>query len=427
MSLEASDRDLFMYSIRWRWLKKLFSRPQNDKKLHKAQNENEYEVTSKCKILDERKRQVLAERERIRPTSSDWFNIDSPEIEGRKTVCIYEKYEFDKVLTLKELKEQRLHQELIKLRRTEERARLILVNTEQAIKQHDLRAGQKCISEFSEIATKIKDESLKIRFRKLRQDFNILKDEAHKEELRRNEEERRRREEQKRKKQESERKAREEKARNEREEQIKKEAAARRLAEEVRRKEEEKRKEKERLERLSSELKDNWRDFKDILNQNGIRYLYHFTDKSNIISIKRHGGLLSWHYCHTHNITIPYQGGDCKSQELDLEFGLEDYVRLSFCEDHPMAYRLKQEGRNIVILKIKIDVAFLRDTLFSDMNAADKRHTHGKSLECLKMVNFDATRMRFLRNDDPNFKPHQAEVMVKTFVPKTFILNLDSF
>ena len=155
-----------------------------------------------------------------------------------------------------------------------------------------------------------------------------------------------------------------------------------------------------------------------------MRYLYHFTDVRNIPSIKKHGGLLSWHYCHTHGITIPCQGGDYDSRELDKKYGLEDYVRLSFCDDHPMKWRLEQSGSVMRVLRIKIDVALLKDTQFSDMNAADKRHTHGKTLRHLQMVDFDATKMHYLRSDDPNFKPHQAEVMVKTFIPLKYIENI---
>ena len=162
------------------------------------------------------------------------------------------------------------------------------------------------------------------------------------------------------------------------------------------------------------------------MDENGIQYLYHFTDRLNIPSIKSHGGLFSWDYCKKNKITIPYQGGDYNSQELDKKYGLEDYVRLSFCYDHPMAFRLRQSGRDIVRLKIKVDVALLKDTLFSDINAADKRHTHGGKLEDLKKVNFEATQRKYVCKDDIDFKPHQAEVMVKTFVSKKYIVNLDS-
>ena len=35
--------------------------------------------------------------------------------------------------------------------------------------------------------------------------------------------------------------------------------------------------------------------------------------------------------------------------------------------------------------------------------------------------------LHYVRKDDDDFKPHQAEVMVKTFVPKKYIVNLDKF
>lgn len=81
-----------------------------------------------------------------------------------------------------------------------------------------------------------------------------------------------------------------------------------------------------------------------MFSKNGISYLYHFTDISNIKSIKEHGGLLSWHYCEQHNIEIPLAGGDMDSRDLDRHHGLEDYVRLSFCNDHPMAYHVKKKA-----------------------------------------------------------------------------------
>lgn len=45
------------------------------------------------------------------------------------------------------------------------------------------------------------------------------------------------------------------------------------------------------------EKKTNWQDFKDILEQNGITKLYHFTDRDNLKSIIHNGGLYSWGDC----------------------------------------------------------------------------------------------------------------------------------
>lgn len=216
------------------------------------------------------------------------------------------------------------------------------------------------------------------------------------------------------------RKAREEEERKRREA---REAEERRKREEARRREQE---ERDRIYRATHDLKTNHLAIRNHLSSNNIRYLYHFTDRRNLESIRRHGGLYSWKYCDTHNINIPYTGGDSMSRSLDCRYDLEDYVRLSFCDDHPMTYRLSQNGYDLVLLKIKVDVAELDATLFSDMNATDNNCNYGKTLADLQRVDLNATKQHYLRNTDPLFKKHQAEVLVKTFIPIDKIVNIDS-
>lgn len=182
----------------------------------------------------------------------------------------------------------------------------------------------------------------------------------------------------------------------------------------------------ERLLAESKLSKDNFDEFQKVLDSNGVTCLYHFTDRRNLDSIKQHGGLFSWFYCETNNIQIPFPGGDESSKSLDKSFHLEDYVRLSFCEDHPMSWRLQQQGYDLVLLKIKVDAAWIKNTLFSDINAADKNHYHGGKLEDLTKIDFSATRQHYLRKDSPLFKKHQAEVLVKTFLPLEYITNFDN-
>ncbi len=172
--------------------------------------------------------------------------------------------------------------------------------------------------------------------------------------------------------------------------------------------------------------KDNYQEFQQVLKDNGITYLYHFTDRRNLPSIKEHGGLYSWKYCELHDIHIPYPGGDNSSRMLDASFNLENYVRLSFCEDHPMSWRLQQQGYDLVLLKIKIDVAWSQLALYSDINAADSRHVHGGVLENLKSIDFSATKQHYVSRESPFFKKHQAEVMLRTFIPIDYIVNFDN-
>ena len=162
------------------------------------------------------------------------------------------------------------------------------------------------------------------------------------------------------------------------------------------------------------------------LERNGVQYFYHFTDRRNLESIIKKGGLYSWKYCLDNSISIACPGGDYWSRQLDQRFGLEDYVRLSFCDDHPMSWRLKKSGSDLVLLKIKKDVALFSDTLFSDINAADGNHHHGGSFGDLQEVDIRATKRHYVRKEDPDFKKHQAEVMVKTFIPLEYIVNINN-
>ncbi len=186
--------------------------------------------------------------------------------------------------------------------------------------------------------------------------------------------------------------------------------------------------EKRYLYELSHEKKENFEEYQKYLDRRNVKYLYHFTERSNLESIRTNGGLFSWKYSEEHDIVVPKPGGSCLSRELDELYGLEDYVRLSFTRNHPMVYRLKTEERyRMVLLVIKAEVALLKYTMFSDMNAADKGHTHGDSLKHLKNVKLYET------NREPedyltiggSKKYWQAEVLVKTFVPLEYIVNID--
>jgi hypothetical protein len=92
-----------------------------------------------------------------------------------------------------------------------------------------------------------------------------------------------------------------------------------------------------------------------------------------------------------------------------------------------MIHRLEESGYDIVVLEISTDVALLETTLFSDMNATDNNHQCGGTLQDLKNVDLFATRKDYIRKTDPLFKKHQAEVLVKTFIPIDKILNWKNF
>ena len=173
------------------------------------------------------------------------------------------------------------------------------------------------------------------------------------------------------------------------------------------------------------DLKVNWERYLEILEQNGVTTLYHFTATRNLPQIKKMGGLISWKDAEDQKIEVEVFGGDSFSRELDSKYGNASFVHLSFCPDHPMSYRLKDTEGGLVWLQINPIVAVFRESLFSDINAADRGHHQGASLQDLKRINFEATKQRHVTRNSEFFKQHQAEVMVKHRVPAQFILNLD--
>jgi hypothetical protein len=173
--------------------------------------------------------------------------------------------------------------------------------------------------------------------------------------------------------------------------------------------------------------KNDWRYFEKILQEYNIKSLYHFTDSSNIVSIKENGGLYSWWSANEKGIFIPKSGGDDLSKNLDIRYNLQDYVRLSFTKKHPMMYVAQNDGRisDPIILKISPEIVFWKDTKFSDRNATANKSLHGKELNDFKRIKFDVVTKQSQFDISEIDKPYyQAEVMVKKFIPIHFIEGL---
>ncbi len=178
------------------------------------------------------------------------------------------------------------------------------------------------------------------------------------------------------------------------------------------------------------EFKFNWRDFEKVLRDKGIEGFYHFTDERNMSSIIENKGLFSWYYCDINNIDIPASGGSLGSRENDRVNGKKDFVRLAFNKTHPMLFNAKKDGRIFKEkwLNIDIKVAFLKNTEFSDKNAAaftSYTPIIGKELINLENIRFDLLRKRYFDLNEEDKKYYQAEVLVKTWVPLEYVTNLN--
>ncbi|HHH72645.1 MAG TPA: DUF4433 domain-containing protein, partial [Sulfuricurvum sp.] len=75
----------------------------------------------------------------------------------------------------------------------------------------------------------------------------------------------------------------------------------------------------------------------DNLDRYGIKSIWHFTDRSNLASIERHG-LLSLSEIARRSVNVSAFGANEESHAYDRRFGLDRFVHLSFLMDHPMYY-----------------------------------------------------------------------------------------
>ena len=181
---------------------------------------------------------------------------------------------------------------------------------------------------------------------------------------------------------------------------------------------------------MAFNAKNNAQQYLDLLANNGITKLYHFTDRDNLQSIVDNGGLHSWADCEDKGITIAKPGGDMTSRDLDRRGGHQRYVRVSFTRNHPMMYVAQKEGRisNPVILEISLDVVTLSDTLFSDRNAVKNGANIGGTYSDLMRIHFSTVKQpNHFNLDDDEKEFYQAEVLVKNFIPLSQITNISSF
>ena len=178
--------------------------------------------------------------------------------------------------------------------------------------------------------------------------------------------------------------------------------------------------------RRTENFKPDWEKYKEILTSNNIHTLYHFTDRANLKSIKKHGALFSWHHCVSNNIDIPVSGGNQLSRDLDTRKGLQDYVRASFTRSHPMMFVEPIRGRNNVILEIDTEIIYWQGTQYADKNATRNDVNVGSSLHDFNQLRFNLFRLpnhfSLSEADKPYF---QGEILVQTKIPAKFIRNLN--
>jgi len=156
-----------------------------------------------------------------------------------------------------------------------------------------------------------------------------------------------------------------------------------------------------------------------VLRDNGIVKLYHFTDVSNLESVRKHG-LVSWVKLETMDVKAT-MNSSALSRDLDARKNLANYVRLSFCKKHPMMYIALKEGRinRPVLLEIKLEVVSREGVLFCSFNAAA---TTANPSNDPSVIYFDVVKMPSAASLPPaRRKFYQGEVLVPAQVPPHLI------
>ena len=377
-------------------------------------DESEKSISRRIVELRAESQDAAAELDNRRLPDIDllWYKITLPETEEKKKdVAVFTPFQHKKIRTMKDLLEKREQEKKEHIRQIRVNAYQVLDAVEQLIQNENVKDAEEKLYHVSPLVKEINDARITSTFDIRLEQIKSLKETLRQREILKKEEEERRRKEEIQRKLEKE-KIEKQRIENERLQRLK---SAAEYEERLRLQEKQLQDEINRLKRLVTRKNQPRKNFdEDALNE--------LSD-----SIKKYGGLLSWDYCNEHNIVIPNPGGDSLSRKLDRRQGLEDYVRLSFCDDHPMAFRKHQEGSDLFLLQVSIDVAAFRSTLFSDKNAASSDFSRGSGIEHLRNVNISATRRHYVSRDEGEiFSLHQAECMVKTFIPVEYIININN-
>ena len=159
----------------------------------------------------------------------------------------------------------------------------------------------------------------------------------------------------------------------------------------------------------------------EYLNSKNIKSFWHFTDASNLETIKKHGLQSLWNIERL-NIPVKRFGGNKLSHQLDYEKNLELYVHLAFIKDHPMYYRAIQDKRiiNPVWLEVDIRILFHKECYFCP-TVANQKNATPYTFDRIVELDFE----KFYHHDfDIRKEARKAEVLVKGKIEPFYIKGI---
>ncbi len=159
----------------------------------------------------------------------------------------------------------------------------------------------------------------------------------------------------------------------------------------------------------------------EYLNSKNIKSFWHFTDASNLETIKKHGLQSLWNIERL-NIPVKRFGGNKLSHQLDYEKNLDLFVHLAFIKDHPMYYVAIRDKRiiNPIWLEIDIRILYHKECYFSK-TIANKSYTKYYNFNQIKELNIDKM---FHTNPHLKKEARKAEVLVKGKIEPFYIKGI---
>lgn len=166
-----------------------------------------------------------------------------------------------------------------------------------------------------------------------------------------------------------------------------------------------------------------------IIEKYNIKHVWHFTDRSNIDSIKKYG-LLSLDEIEKRKIIVSCYGGNDWSHDADKQNGMDHYVHLCFLAEHPMLYQAQQSGKITDPVWLGIDSSILlSDKVLFTNEVANKSGV--KPFNASQAINNIDFEVLFERTDwkDPEIRERRnnakkSEILVPVSVPLSVIKGI---
>lgn len=159
----------------------------------------------------------------------------------------------------------------------------------------------------------------------------------------------------------------------------------------------------------------------------GIGAFFHFTDESNLPSIKTNNGLYCLAQLQERGIKVPRPGGNEWSHEADTREGLDKYVHLCLTTSHPMEYIAKKDGRIQKVKYLQICPSILCfDGIRLTADISNKRGVALLTLdEAIEQMDFEIIYTRTNWRDPEILARRKAaekyELLVPSCIPLQFI------